>query len=188
MELLQELLRKRLECLGGQMRINIPLLKYKSPYLKYELAPLIANSHWVTCGDEVILTIDTSINPTLIKQHFYFPRITFTNSLNGSSPLLSSTPPAEIQGDKLKWERHDIGNEIVENPDKLRAVFAADSGVSGSRTDIEFEVEGVVISGADVALEDSDSYTILTTVKKIKSGKIYFYSSENIIRYSKLVM
>ena len=117
------------------------------------------------------MTIEASVNETLVNQHFYFPRITFTNYLNVPTPLVESSPPAEISGDILKWERLDIGNEIVGHPDKLQASFSADSGLTSSRTDIEFEVEGVVISGTDVKLEDSDSYTILTTVKKIKTGK-----------------
>ena len=173
MALLQGFLKKRLENIGNQQRINIPLLKYKSPYLKAELAPLIAQSYWTTTGNNTVLSIDASVNKSLADQNFHFPRITFSNSLNGSTPVLSSEPPADISNNKLRWERLDVGNEMLDHPDKLVATFDVLPDGERSRTDIEFEVEGVVISGTDVVLENSESYSIATTVKKMRSGKDY---------------
>ena len=171
MNLLQGFLKKRLETIGNQQRINIPLLKYKSPYLKAELAPLIAQSYWTTDGDNTVLSIDASVNESLADQNFHFPRITFSNSFDSSSPVLSSSPPAEVLNNKLRWERYDVGNEMLDHPDRLIATFDVIPDLEGSRTDIEFEVEGVVISGTDVVLETSESYSIATTVKKMKSGE-----------------
>lgn len=170
MALLQGFLKKRLETIGNQPRINIPLLKYKCPYLKAELAPLIAQSYWTTCGDSTVLSIDASVNSSLADQNFHFPRIIFSNTLNGASPVVSSSPVAEVCNNKLRWERYDVGNEMLYHPDKLVATFDVIPDLEGSRTDIEFEVEGVVISGTDVVLVNSDHYSIATTVKKMKSG------------------
>ncbi|XP_063686768.1 uncharacterized protein LOC134820355 isoform X30 [Bolinopsis microptera] len=173
MNLLQNFLKKRLEQIGKQQRINIPLLKYKSPYLKAELAPLIAQSYWTTSGDNTVLSIDASVNESLAVQNFHFPRITYSNSFDSSTPVLSSHPSAEISNNKLRWERYDVGNEMLDHPDRLIATFEVIPNLEGSRTDIEFEVEGVVISGTDVVLENSESYSIATTVKKMKSDKYW---------------
>ncbi|KAL5250703.1 hypothetical protein ACHWQZ_G016438 [Mnemiopsis leidyi] len=173
MALLQGFLKKRLENIGNQQRINIPLLKYKSPYLKAELAPLIAQSYWTTTGNNTVLSIDASVNKSLADQNFHFPRITFSNSFKGSTPVLSSEPPADFSNKRLRWERLDVGNEMLDNPDKLVATFDLLPDGERSRTDIEFEVEGVVISGTDVVLENSECYSIATTVKKMRSDKYW---------------
>ena len=171
MNLLQDFLRKRLDVIGNSQRINIPLLKYKSPLMKTDLAPLIAHSYWTKNGEEMTVTINASVNKSLEEHNFYFPRISYTNCLGEKVSLSTSDPPAEIVNNRLKWECVDVGNEIVDHPDRFTATFESGSDSVPSRTDIEFEIEGVVICGTDVVLENSDSYTILTTVKKMKSGE-----------------
>ena len=173
MSLLQDFLKKRLMETAGAPRINIPLLKYTCPVSKTQLAPLLTTSFWTHTGTDTVLSMNVSVNESLRRQNFYFPRIVYRCSLSDGVTVVSSDPPLTQAGNIVTWERQDVGNEIMNEdaPERFQATLGGACDLNpGPPTHVDFEMEGVAMSGLEVELDTSDWYVVTTTVKKIKSG------------------
>ena len=172
MDLLQGELKKRLAVSTNSSRLNLPLLKYIGPVVKNSnMAPLITTAQWLSGETDQSLVLDLAANKTVLSnQPFHFPRITLTNALdNTPQEFLNASPQPMLGEESIKWELFDIGNEILEKPISLSATWES-SITDPSNTKIDFELEDIVMSGTEIELSDSESYSIHTTIKKVKSG------------------
>lgn len=176
MKLLQTFIKEELSNSAQSARVNIPLLKYELPVMGDEIAPLIARSSYTMCEDQITLSVELCINDKFANSNFYFPRITLLNAINGKPTTIQSNPQVQWNSNAgvLKWEKVDVGKELLHNKDISQARYTPTCDSSPTNTNIEFELSGDVLSGTDVCLDVLEGgYSIHTVVKKVRSGRYW---------------
>uniref|UniRef100_A0A158R608 FCH domain only protein 2 n=1 Tax=Syphacia muris TaxID=451379 RepID=A0A158R608_9BILA len=152
---------------------------YNVEVLRYELCdaeapPLSLASYWKLDKDNTDIRIDYHLNQDSLVQNALL-NLTFSTKVNGGVISVNADPKEEWSSanESLSWKLTELSRH-GENAGSLKARLTLSSGPSvTSQTFVQFQTSDATMSGANITIENEDSYFLSLLRKKLLSGKYY---------------